>query len=126
MSKTTIKKINDFITEREWNDLNDPSNTAKSICIEAAELLEKFQWKNYSAGEIIADAKLREKIGREIADVLIYTYSLTSMLELDADKLMTDKLRDAALKYPVAQVKGKLGQKEYLNIKQEFRAKKKN
>jgi dCTP diphosphatase len=126
MSKSIIKKINDFVTERDWNDLNDPSNTAKSICIEAAELLEKFQWKNYSAEEIIADANLREKIGREIADVLIYTYSLASMLELDEEKLVIDKLNDAALKYPVAQVKGKLGQKEYQKIKQEFRFKGKN
>jgi NTP pyrophosphatase (non-canonical NTP hydrolase) len=122
MSKTIIKSINTFLEERDWHG-RSPANAAKSVCIEAAELLEKFQWSDPSVAELKKDPEALEKIGREIADVLIYTYNLVDMLGLDAEELVKKKIELAAKKYPVEKVKGKLGRKEYQRIKEEYRVK---
>ena len=80
-----------FAAERNWAQFHTPANLAKSISIEAAELLEHYQWSE--------DAELSE-VRDELADVLTYCYQLAMRLELDPDQIVLDKLEKTRLKYP--------------------------
>lgn len=81
-----------FRNERNWKQFHTPENLAKSISIEAAELLEHFQWgKDYDVSEV----------SEELADVLIYCFYMANALNLDVEEIMLDKLGKNAEKYPV-------------------------
>ena len=87
-----IDEILKFRNERNWRQFHTPENLAKSISIEAAELLEHFQWgKDYDIGDV----------GEELADVLIYCFYMADTLNLDVKEIMLDKLDKNAEKYPV-------------------------
>src|SRR3954471_12464718 len=75
--------LRDFVAERDWEQFHTPSNLAKSIAIEAGELLECFQWSD--------DAPL-DRIVEELADVLTYARLLAARLEVDPDQIVLDKL----------------------------------
>ena len=86
-----------FQRERDWKKFHTPENLAKSISIEAAELLEHFQWqKEYDEGEV-AD---------ELADVLIYCLYMADALDLDVREIIRNKMKKNAIKYPVDKSKG--------------------
>lgn len=86
-----------FQKERDWKKFHTPENLAKSISIEAAELLEHFQWgKEYDFQEV-AD---------ELADVLIYCIYMADAMDFDIKKIIYDKMEKNALKYPVNKSKG--------------------
>ena len=86
-----------FQKERDWKKFHTPENLAKSISIEAAELLEHFQWGNeYDVNEV----------SEELADVLIYSIYMADSLDLDIKKIILDKIDKNALKYPVDKSKG--------------------
>ena len=91
------ERIRAFIKVRDWDQFHSPSNLAKSIVIEAAELLENFQWDEKYSLEEVAD---------ELADVLIYAYQLADKLGLDVNSIMHDKLDKNEIKYPVEKAKG--------------------
>ncbi len=93
MRNDTKKIIRDFIDERDWDKYHSPSNLAKSISIEAAELLECFQWDDN-------DYDL-EHVKEELADVIIYAQQLLDKLDLDMDEIVQDKMIKNAIKYPV-------------------------
>lgn len=93
MRDDTKKIIRDFIDERDWDKYHSPSNLAKSISIEAAELLECFQWDDN-------DYDL-EHVKEELADVIIYAQQLLDKLDLDMDEIVQDKMIKNAIKYPV-------------------------
>lgn len=93
MRNDTKKIIRDFIDERDWDKYHSPSNLAKSISIEAAELLECFQWDDN-------DYDL-EHVKEELADVIIYAQQLLDKLDLDMDEIVQDKMIENAIKYPV-------------------------
>src|SRR3990167_11485785 len=95
----TISKIRKFLKERGWDKLM-LSDVAKSISIEAAELLEIFQWDDLSIDETKKDKERMEKLKHEIADVLIYTLYLPILLGLDAEDLIEEKLKHNAKKFP--------------------------
>lgn len=96
---TDIKeRIRTFNEERNWDQFHSPSNLAKSIVIEAAELLENFQWND-------KDFDL-QKVSEELADVMIYCYQLADKLELGVEKIMNNKLDRNEEKYPVQKAKG--------------------
>ena len=96
MNELKNKLIN-FQTERDWKKFHTPENLAKSISIEAAELLEHFQWqKDYDVDEV-AD---------ELADVLIYCLYMAYSLDLDIKKIIFNKMKKNAIKYPVEKSKG--------------------
>lgn len=97
-----IQKINQFREERDWRQYHKPKDLAISISIEAAELLEDFQWKTSEE----AIKKNAENIKEEIADVLIYSLMLASDLDLDVKDLIEEKLVKNAVKYPVAKSRG--------------------
>lgn len=88
-----IKKIIEFRNERGWQINDKPENLAKSIIIEAAELLENYQW-----GPELADM---ENVKEEIADVLIYTIAMAYDLGFDIEEIIDEKLKKNNVKYPI-------------------------
>ena len=92
----TMAKINQFRDERNWRPHHNEKDLALSICVEAAELLELFQWKTAEEG-----IKQEERIKEELADVLIYSYMMADNLGFDLDEIIEEKLKKNAVKYPV-------------------------
>lgn len=91
------KEILRFQKERDWKKFHTPENLAKSISIEAAELLEHFQWqKEYDENEV-AD---------ELADVLIYCLYMADAMDFDVKEIILNKMEKNALKYPIDKSKG--------------------
>lgn len=86
------KEILEFRNERGWQEAHSPSNLAKSISIEAAELLELYQWTN--------ETKNIERVKEELADVLIYAIALAEDLGLDINEIIKAKVIKNGLKYP--------------------------
>lgn len=93
-----IHDLRKFVKERDWAQFHSPENLAKSISIEAAELLECFQWSNEF--DI-------ERVQGELADVLTYCHLLADRLGLDANQIVLDKLAVTRSKYPVAKAYGR-------------------
>jgi NTP pyrophosphatase (non-canonical NTP hydrolase) len=96
-----MEKIIQFRDERGWKKYHQPQKLAQSVVIEAAELLEEFQWK--SEEEAIEYAKSKEgkkTISHEIADCLIYLLSMCDILKLDPEEIITEKLILNEQKYP--------------------------
>ena len=98
MKEKTIERIRKFTEERDWDQFHSPANLAKSIVIEAAELLECFQW-NETEYDL-------QHIKEELADVLVYSQNLLDKLELDADEIVNMKMEQNEAKYPVEKAKG--------------------
>lgn len=92
-------KTEKFNEERDWNQFHSPANLAKSISIEAGELLECFQWdeKNYDLNQV----------KEELADVLNYCIQLGDVLHLDLKQIVLEKMEKNAKKYPIEKAKGK-------------------
>ena len=98
----TMDKINKFRDDRDWRQFHNEKDLAISISLEAAELLELFQWKS---PEEVRDNSI-ERIKEELADVLIYSHMLASNLDLDIDQIIEAKLEKNNIKYPVDKSKG--------------------
>ena len=98
MRQETIDRIRKFTEDRDWDQFHSPANLAKSLVIEAAELLECFQWSD-------TDYDL-EHVGEELADVLVYSQNLLDKLGLDADEIVNRKMAQNEAKYPVNKAKG--------------------
>lgn len=99
MKQETIKRIRKFTEDREWDQFHSPANLAKSIVIEAAELLECFQWSDQEYD--------LQHIKEELADVMVYTQQLLDKIGLDADEIINMKMSQNEAKYPVEKAKGK-------------------
>ena len=97
-----IKRINLLRDEREWQQFHCPKDLALSICLEAAELLENFQWLTDEE----AVEQNEENIRQELADVLIYSLMLASDLNVDVTEIIDSKMALNAKKYPVEKSKG--------------------
>jgi dCTP diphosphatase len=104
--KDIEKSIKEYLAERGWDDLR-PADLAKSISIEAGELLELFQWSNQSLDEVRADADKMSAIKKELADVLIYCFDMSVLLELDTKEIIERTLAEAKAKYPAHLFKGR-------------------
>ena len=99
MNQQTIDRIRKFTLDRDWDKFHSPSNLAKSICIEAAELLECFQW---------SDERFDlEHVREELADVIVYCRNLLDRLGLDEDEIVSEKMSKNEAKYPVEKAKGR-------------------
>ncbi len=98
MKQETIDRIRKFSEDRDWDQFHAPSNLAKSIVIEAAELLECFQWSD-SEYDV-------EHAKEELADVLVYCQNMLDKLELDVDEIVNAKMDQNEAKYPVEKAKG--------------------
>ena len=93
MKEETIKRIRKFTEDRNWDQFHSPANLAKSISIEANELLECFQWSD----EDYDLAHVRE----ELADVIVYCQNMLDKLGLDVDEIVNAKMTQNEQKYPV-------------------------
>lgn len=100
-----LNRIREFRDERDWMQFHDPKNLAVSIAIEAAELLEHFQWKDKAQVEQHA-AEHRDEIADEIADVAMYLFELADNLGIDLKSAMLAKLKKNERKYPVEKARG--------------------
>ena len=98
----TMDKINKFRDDRDWRQFHNEKDLAISISLEAAELLELFQWKS---PEEVRETSI-ERIKEELADVLIYSHMLASNLDLDIDEIIEAKLEKKNIKYPVDKSRG--------------------
>ena len=95
--KELIKEIRKFNEERDWDKFHSPENLAKSISIEAGELLECFQWNNNYDLEEVKSA---------LADILNYSLLLADKLNIDPKQIVLDKMKITAQKYPIEKAKG--------------------
>ena len=98
MKQKTIDRIRKFTEDRDWDQFHSPANLAKSIVIEAAELLECFQWNDEEYD--------LQHVKEEIADVMVYCQNLLDKLGLDADEIIYMKMAQNEAKYPVEKAKG--------------------
>lgn len=94
-----------FGRERDWQLYHSPKNLASALIVEAAELLEPFQWLTQEESRNLSEAK-KDAVRQEMADVLIYLISLANCLDVDLLKAAEAKLAINAAKYPVAKAKG--------------------
>lgn len=98
LGRRTIEAIQEAMAERDWDQFHSPENLAKSVAIEAGELLECFQWQS--------DVDVN-RVGEELADVLTYCQLLAMKLDLDPDQIVLDKLEKTRQKYPVEKARGR-------------------
>ena len=98
MKQTPIDRIRTFTEDRDWDQFHSPANLAKSIVIEAAELLECFQWSDTEYD--------LQHVKEELADVMVYSQNLLDKLGLDADEIVNMKMSQNEAKYPVEKAKG--------------------
>lgn len=93
-----LERLRAFVAERDWDQFHSPENLAKSISIEAAELLECYQWDSSADGKAVRE---------ELADVLTYCLLLADKYGFDVNELVLDKLEKTGTKYPVEKARGK-------------------
>ena len=98
MTPETIARIRRFTEDRDWDQFHSPANLAKSISIEAAELLECFQWdeENFDL----------EHVKEELADVIVYSQNMLDKLGLNVDEIVNKKMDKNEAKYPVEKARG--------------------
>lgn len=97
--------LRQFAIDRDWEQFHSPKNLASALSVEAAELLEHFQWLTDAQSRDLP-IEDREKIGHEIADVFLYLLQIADKLDLDMIKVAYEKLQINASKYPVERSKG--------------------
>ncbi|SHI52375.1 NTP pyrophosphatase, house-cleaning of non-canonical NTPs [Malonomonas rubra DSM 5091] len=100
------ERMASFVRERDWEQFHSPKNLSMSIAIEAAELMEHFQWLTTEQSEHLDPAALQE-IGEELADIVLYSLSLANHLQIDLAETVLAKMAKNERKYPKEQVRGK-------------------
>ena len=116
-SQTTVgvlrQAVADFVNARDWRPFHTPKNLSMSIAIEAAELMERFQWltpeEAVAAGE---EPDERAAVADELADILIYCLSLSNALDLDISSAVLGKLQINERRYPADQFRGRFRRPE--------------
>ena len=110
--ETTVNQLKDlvagFIREREWERYHSPKNLSMSIAIEAAEIMEMFQWLDLATAKekVDSDPAFRQHLCEELADVTAYVLSLCQQNGIDLAAALEDKMVKNRKKYPVDQVRG--------------------
>jgi NTP pyrophosphatase (non-canonical NTP hydrolase) len=113
-AETTVAELRrlvaDFVAERDWSQFHSPKNVSMALAIEAAELMEHFQWLTTEASRRLADdpQKLAE-VGEELADVVGYSFALANELGIDLSSAIRAKMVKNAQKYPADQYRGRYG-----------------
>ena len=107
MKQETINRIRKFTDDRDWQQFHTPSNLAKSISIEANELLECFQWSD-------TDYDIQH-VKEELADVLVYCRNMLDTLGLDEDEIVNAKMNQNEAKYPIEKARGSSAKYDRLN-----------
>ena len=109
---TTIAMMRDmvrrFVADRDWEQFHSPKNLSMALAIEAAELMEHFQWITTEASRIVGDdASKLEAISDELADVVCYALAIANELSIDIDTAMRRKMVKNEAKYPAAEFRGR-------------------
>lgn len=103
MKQETIDRVLKFRDDRSWKQFHNPKDLAISISLEAAELLEVFQW----SAQDVNCAEKRDKIKEELADVLNYCILMADACGLDMDEIVLEKVERNDRKYPVEKASGR-------------------
>lgn len=116
-TQTTVSALRqavaDFVNNREWQPFHTPKNLSMSIAIEAAELMERFQWLTpEEAWAAVAKPEERAAVGEELADVVIYCLSLSNALNLDITEAVMEKLAVNEHRYPAQEFRGRFRRPE--------------
>lgn len=98
-------EIRRFVDERDWDQFHTPKNLSSALCVEAAELLEHFQWLKTGRRDELNDTKF-EQIRHEMADVLVYLIRLADKLDVDLTAAVVEKMELNRAKYPADKVRG--------------------
>ena len=111
---TTLADLKDlvrrFVDERDWRQFHSPKNLSMSLAIEAAELMEHFQWIDIAESRAAASDQVKlAAISEELADVLCYALALANELGIDLSQSVRDKMLKNAVKYPAAEYRGRYG-----------------
>ena len=105
--------VADFVDARDWQPFHSPKNLSMSIAIEAAELMERFQWlTTEEAQEAVEDPVEQAAVADELADVVIYCLSLSNALDLDVSTAVLGKLRTNEHRYPAGEFRGRFRRPE--------------
>lgn len=107
IEKTLLEQLLAFRRERDWEQFHNPKDVAISLSIEAAELLEWFQWRNPDEITQKLQSDKREQLEDEIADVAVYLSYLCHDLDIDLNQVVKNKMAKNAAKYPKDRVKGR-------------------
>lgn len=98
-------RINQFVKERDWDQFHSPKNLAMAMIVEAAELVEHFQWDTLEES-LKLDEEKREKVGQELADTFVYLLRIAEVTGIDLIEAANRKIDLNAKKYPVEKAKG--------------------
>lgn len=112
--KTTIDElkrlVEQFVHDRDWHQFHSPKNLSMALAIEAAELMEHFQWLDLEQSRAVArDADKRGAVGEELADVVCYALAMANELGIDVSDALRDKMTKNARKYPADEYRGRWG-----------------
>jgi NTP pyrophosphatase (non-canonical NTP hydrolase) len=113
-SQTTVARLRElverFVERRDWHQFHTPKNLAMSLAIEAAELMEHFQWLTpEQSRQIAAEPEKLAAVADELADVCCYMLAMANELELDLSKAVAEKMAKNEAKYPADQYRGRFG-----------------
>jgi NTP pyrophosphatase (non-canonical NTP hydrolase) len=113
-SQTTVaqlrRHVEEFVDARDWHQFHTPKNLAMAMAIEAAELMEHFQWLSPEASRAVADQNEKlASVGEELADVLCYLLAMANELGIDLSTAIRNKIAKNDRKYPVAEYRGRYG-----------------
>lgn len=102
--------VREFVDRRDWRQFHTPKNLSMSLAIEAAELMEHFQWLTPEQSQALAeDSPRRAEVAEEMADVLAYLLAMANQLNLDLSGALTAKMAKNEQKYPVEEFRGLFG-----------------
>jgi NTP pyrophosphatase (non-canonical NTP hydrolase) len=110
MADTLIElrnKINAFVEERDWEQFHTPKNLAMAMIVEAAELVEQFQWDTPDESQMLT-AEKREAVSHELADTFVYLLRIAEVLKIDLIEAANHKIALNAQKYPVEKARGRV------------------
>jgi len=109
--QTTVSELKDlmqqFVAERDWQPFHTPKNLSMSLAIEAAELMEHFQWVENPMGPTERDEIDHQGVKEELADVMCYALSFATAMNIDIADAVREKMKKNAQKYPAEQFKGR-------------------
>jgi NTP pyrophosphatase (non-canonical NTP hydrolase) len=108
------KLVADFVAERDWSQFHSPKNVSMALAIEAAELMEHFQWLTTDASRSLAnDPKKLAEVAEELADVIGYSFALANELGLDISGAIRAKMIKNAEKYPADEFRGRYSREDH-------------
>jgi len=103
-------RVRRFVDARDWHPFHSPKNLSMALAIEAAELMEHFQWITTEASRSVTDrAEKLRAISEELADVLCYTLAMANVLGIDLSSALMEKMEKNEVKYPVEEYRGRYG-----------------